>query len=330
MCVGRIFRLAKPCTSVDTTSEERFRLLIAFQGFNAEHQWHNVREVWQQWRSDSLEFLRQDVPRLILLLLVYAALIWLLRFVTKRIRRLSKREGLPSAVRAQQLNTLAAVIKGTGTFILVFVALIQILKLVGISVEPLLASAGIVGLAIGFGAQTLVHDVINGFLILLENQYDVGDGVKIAGVQGTVENMTLRRTVLRDADGTVHTVPNSEIKIVSNMTRDWTQVSIHVSAAYNESSDKVISTLKEVAEEVWNDPSLHDMLVSVPEVPGIDRVTGQEVDYLLLAKTRPGKQLQVTREFRRRIKECFQKNNIQPGGPGRMYVVDVKGVPGQN
>jgi len=305
-------------------------LLIAFQDFSPVHQWHNVREVFYQWRSDSLDFLREDVPRLIFILIVYVTLIWVLRIVSKRIRRLSRREGLPSGVRAQQLATLAAVINGTGTFVLIFLALIQILGILKINVGPLLASAGIVGLAIGFGAQTLVHDVINGFLILLENQYDVGDGVKIAGVQGTVENMTLRRTVLRDADGAVHTVPNSEIKIVSNMTRDWTQVSIHVSAAYSESSDKVISTLREVAQDVWNDPSLHDMLVSVPEVPGIDRVTGQEVDYLLLAKTRPGKQLQITREFRRRIKECFQKNNIQPGGPGRMYVVDVSGVPGQS
>lgn len=310
--------------------EGALALLIAFQDFNPAHQWHSVQEVWQQWRSDSLEFLRQDVPRLIFILIVYAILISVLRIVTKRIRRLSKREGLPSGVRAQQLATLAAVINGTGTFVFIFLALIQILGVLQINVGPLLASAGIAGLAVGFGAQTIVHDVINGFFILLENQYDVGDGIRIAGVQGTVENMTLRRTVLRDADGTVHTVPNSEIHIVSNMTRDWTQVTLHVSAAYSEPSDKVISTLKEVAQDIWNDSSFNDLLVSVPEVPGIDRVSGQEVDYLLLAKTRPGKQLAVTRELRRRIKECFQKNNIQPGGPGRMYVVDVSGVPGQS
>jgi small conductance mechanosensitive channel len=294
------------------------------------HQLHNVREVIEQWRSDSLDFLRQGAPRLLFIFFVYALLIWVLRIISKRIRRLSKREGLPSGVRAQQLATLASVVNGAGTFVIIFLALIQSLNVIGLNVGPLLASAGIVGLAVGFGAQTLVHDVINGFLILLENQYDVGDGVRIAGVQGTVENMTLRRTVLRDADGTVHTVPNSEIKIVSNTTRDWTQVSLHISAAYTEPSDKVISTLKEVAQEIWNDDSYRPLLVSLPEVPGIDRVTGQEVDYLMLAKTRPGKQLQVTRELRRRIKECFQKNKIQPGAPGRMYVVDVSGVPGQS
>lgn len=305
-------------------------MIALLQAFNPVHQWHNFREVVEQWRSDSLEFLRQDAPRLLLILIVYGALIWLLRLVTKRIHRLSQRQGLPSGVRSQQLATLAAVINGSGTFVFIFLALIQTLGVLQINVGPLLASAGIVGLAIGFGAQTLVKDVINGFFILLENQYDLGDTVRLAGVQGTVEIMTLRRTVLRDIDGTVHIIPNSEIKIVSNTTRDWTQVSLHISAAYTEPSDKVINTLKEVAQEVWNDPSLHDMLVSVPEVPGIDRVTGQEVDYLMLVKTRPGSQLQVTREFRRRIKECFQKNNIHPGGPGKMYVVDVSGVPGKS
>lgn len=293
------------------------------------HQWHNFQEVWLQWRSDSLEFLRQDVPRLVFILIVYAFLIWGLRSLTKRIRLLSKKEGLPSGVRAQQLATMASVIRGSGTFVLIFLALIQILGALQINVGPLLASAGIAGLAIGFGAQTMVKDVINGFFILLENQYDVGDSVRIAGVQGTVENMSLRRTVLRDADGTVHTIPNSEIKIVSNTTRDWTQVSLQISAAYTENSDRVIGLLKEIAQDVWNDSTLRETLVSVPEVPGIDRVNGQEVDYLMLVKTRPGKQLQVTRELRRRIKDCFQQNNVQPGGPGKMYVVDVAGVPGR-
>ena len=304
--------------------------MIALQDLNPANQLHNVREIWGQWRTDSLDFLRQDVPRLVFILIVYAALIWILRLVTRRIRHISKKEGLPSGVRSQQLATLASVVNGTGTFVFIFLALIQVLGVLQINVGPLLASAGIVGLAVGFGAQTLVHDVINGFLILLENQYDVGDGVKISGVSGTVEKMTLRRTVLRDADGTVHTIPNSTIQIVSNMTRDWTQISLHVSAAYSEPSDKVISTLKEVALDIWNDASFRDMLVAEPEVPGIDKVSGQEVDYLMLAKTRPGKQLPVTRELRRRIKECFQKNNIQPGAPGRMYVVDVTGIPGQS
>jgi moderate conductance mechanosensitive channel len=288
------------------------------------HQWHSFKEVLQQWRSDSLEFLRQDAPKIIIVLLISFVLLWFLRLITNRLQNASKHHALPSRIRAQQLGTLAGVIRGVGIFLICFSALIQILGTLNIDVKPLIASAGVVGLAIGFGAQTLVKDVINGFFILLENQYDIGDTVKLSTVQGVVESMSLRRTVLRDGDGTVHTVPNSEIHIVSNLTRDWTQVSLHVSAAYNEDSDKVIKVLREAANEVWNTPEMRDNMVSPPEVPGIEKVSGQEVDYLMLVKTRPGKQFPVTREMRRKIKECLQRNNIQPGGPGRVFVVDAE------
>ncbi len=137
-----------------------------------------------------------------------------------------------------------------------FVAAMQILPLLNVDVGPLLASAGIVGLAIGFGAQTLVKDVINGFFILMENQFDVGDVVKISGVSGTVEHLTLRRTVLRDGDGTLHNVPNSEIKVVSNLTRDWTQTALHVAVSYQENSDRVIALLKQVGAGLGTIPNI--------------------------------------------------------------------------
>jgi moderate conductance mechanosensitive channel len=304
---------------------------FAFSDLNAlmpTQQWHNVPEVLHQWRSDALEFLRQDAPKILVVLIISLVLLWMLQVITRRLRIVSK-HGLATGMRAQQLNTLAGVIGGVGMFVILFSATIQILGVLNIDVKPLIASAGVVGLAIGFGAQTLVKDVINGFFILLENQYDVGDVVRVGGVQGTVENMTLRRTVLRDADGSVHTVPNSEIKIVSNMTRDWTQVALHIAVDYSENSDRVVRILGEITLEIWNDGDYRDFLVSQPEVPGIERVTGTEVDYVMLVKTRPGKQAIVTRELRRRIKECFQKNEIKPGGPGKMYVVEATGVPGK-
>ncbi len=298
-------------------------------GLMPRQQWHSISEVLQQWRSDGLEFLHQDAPRIVVILIISLVLLWILRAVTHRLRALTKRQAFPTGLRAQQLNTLAGVISGVGIFVILFGALIQILGVVNIDVKPLIASAGVVGLAVGFGAQTLVKDVINGFFILLENQYDVGDTVRVGGVQGTVENMTLRRTVLRDADGTVHTVPNSQIAIVSNMTRDWTQVTLHVATDYNEDTDRVVKALRDVAAEVWNDPGYRDALVSQPEVPGIDRVSGNEIDFIMLVKTRPGKQFPVTRELRRRIKECLQKNGIKPSGAGKMYVIDATGVPGK-
>ena len=202
-------------------------------------------------------------------------------------------------------------------------ASLQILPLLGINMGPLLASAGIAGVAIGFGAQTLVRDFINGFFILVENQYDIGDVVKIAGVSGKVESMTLRRTVLRDADGTVHSVPSSQIAVVSNLTRDWTQLAMTISVAYNVDSDKVIKLLQEVGGELASDPDYSDKIVAKPEVPGIEKVSGSEIEYLMLVKTKPGAQDLVRRELRRRIKACFEKNKIEPGNPNRVYVLDT-------
>jgi len=208
-------------------------------------------------------------------------------------------------------------------FGIVFVAALEVLFLLGLNLAPMLASAGIAGLAIGFGAQALVHDFINGFFILLENQYDIGDVVKIAGVKGAVEHMSLRRTVLRDEDGTVHFVPNSAIQIVSNTTRDWSQLALRVMVAYSEPSDKVVKLLRDVGEEVRQDPAFADDIVSDVDVPGLDRVGNGEAEYLMLVKTRPNKHFGVSRELRRRIKESFEKNGVHAAGPGRVYVMDM-------
>jgi small conductance mechanosensitive channel len=275
------------------------------------------------WGDDTFDFIRHEVPRVIGVLIIAFILTRLLKLASRHLAELSNRGGLSSALRAQQLRTLSSVIYSVGIFIIMFLAALQVLPLLGINMGPLLASAGIAGLAIGFGAQTLVHDFINGFFILVENQYDIGDTIKIGTVQGAVEDMTLRRTVLRDDNGSVHTVPNGEIRIVTNLTRDWTQLPLHISVAYGADSDQVIKLLKEVGEEVANDPRYAEMIVAKPDVPGIERVSGSEVDYLLLVKTRPGSQYAVSRELRRRIKACFEKNHIEPGNPNRWYVVDA-------
>jgi len=188
---------------------------------------------------------------------------------------------------------------------------------------PLLASAGIAGLAIGFGAQALVHDVINGFFILVENQYNVGDVIRIANVKGTVEAMTLRRTVLRDADGTLHTVPNSQITVVSNATRDWAQITLHIATAYDENTDRIVKLLREVGSELRNDPDFADLIVAEPEVPGIERVSAGEVDYLMIVKTLPGTaQYAVSRELRRRVKACFEQQGVKPPATAHVYIMD--------
>ena len=288
------------------------------------------RRLISDWHEDLAYWLRHGLPRVLVILVVAFVLTRLLRLFTEKLQEFSKREELPSRIRAQQLRTLAAVIQSVGGFVIFFFALLQILPIFSVDVKPFLASAGIVGLAIGFGAQTLVHDVINGFFIVIENLYDIGDVVKIAGVQGTVEQMSLRLTVLRDDSGTVHSVPNSAIQIISNMTRDWAQVALHVSVDYSESSDRVIQLLKEVGNEIQNDPEYGPLIIGQPEVPGIERVSGSEVDYLIVAKARPGKQYAVRRELRRRIKACFEQNKIKAGAPNRMYVMDAPPASAQN
>ena len=280
-------------------------------------------EVLNDWGDDAFYFLRHQVPRIVAILLVAFVLSRLLKLVAKHFSELGNRQNLPSYVRSQQIRTLSSVIYSIGLFVILFIAAMQILALLGVNMGPLLASAGVAGIAIGFGAQTLVKDFINGFFILAENQYAIGDTVKIAGVQGVVENLTLRRTVLRDADGTVHTVPSSDIQVVSNLTRDWTQVNLQVSVAYAVDSDKVIGLLKQVGDDLAHDPPFANMIVATPEVSGIDKVSGNAVEYLMTVKTTPGSQYAVRRELQRRIKAAFERNQIEPADPSRVIVAGI-------
>ena len=275
----------------------------------------------RDWRGDTMNFFRYGAPKVLVIILGAYVLIKILRRFAQKSADLHIRK-LPPGIRVQQVRTVTSVFTSVGVFAIVFVAILMVLSVFNLNLGPMLASAGIAGLAIGFGAQTLVHDFINGFFILLENQYDLGDVVRIAGVKGTVERMSLRNTVLRDEDGTVHIVPNSSIQIVSNATRDWSQLALRVVVAYGEPSDKIVRLLIEVGEAVRHDPAFSDDVVSDIQVPGIDRIGNGEAEYLVLIKTRPNKQWAVSRELRRRIKECFEKNNVQTAGPGRVYVID--------
>ncbi len=279
-----------------------------------------VSRVFDDWGDDAFNFLRHQAPKILAVLVIAFILTRLLRLVLHHLGKLGDRDDEQSAFRSQQFRTLSGVAYSIGILVITSIAGMQILALLGVNMGPLLASAGVAGLAIGFGAQTLVKDFINGFFILAENQYDIGDTVRIAGVQGVVENMTLRRTVLRDADGTVHTVPSSEIKVVSNLTRDWTQINLKVSVAYSAPSDRVTALLKQTAEDLAKDPNFAELIVSEPQVHGIDKVTGSTVDYLLSVKTKPGSQDAVRRELQGRIKLCLETNNIEPGDHNRLTI----------
>jgi small-conductance mechanosensitive channel len=285
-------------------------------------QTENLPALLRDWRQDTMEFVHHSLPKLVVIVAGAFLLSRAWRAIVRRIATLQEKK-LPPGLREQQVRTVASVITSVGVFVILFGAILQALPLFNLDLRPLLASAGIAGLAFGFGAQTLVKDFINGFFILLENQYDIGDSVRIAGVKGVVEAMSLRHTTLRDDDGTVHTVPNSQITIVSNMTRDWSQLAMKVVVAYSEPSERIVKLLQEVGEELRHDPNFADDIVGEIQVPGIDRIGNGEAEYLMLVKTRPNKQYAVSRELRRRIKECFHQQNVQTAGPGRVYVMDL-------
>jgi small-conductance mechanosensitive channel len=283
--------------------------------------WHDLFRL-NNWYEDLFVLIHDKLPKILVTVVIAIVLIRLLNIVSRRLARVNQSNLVTSSVRAQQLHTISSIIRSFGLTTIVFFAVVTVLFDLGIHVGPLLASAGIAGVAVGFGAQTLVHDVLNGFFILVENWFDVGDVIKIGVFQGSVEMLTLRRTVLRDADGSVHTIPNSTITAVTNMTRDWTQVAMHVAVDYKENSDRIIELLQQLGAEIRNDERFRDSIVADPLVPGIDRMTANEVDYLMLVKTRPGQQYAVSRELRRRIKDCFERNNIRPGGQNRFFVLD--------
>jgi small-conductance mechanosensitive channel len=277
--------------------------------------------IWHNWHDYLVAWTRDKAPKLLVILVLAFLFVRLLNLITRKLVALSEKGPTRGAVRTQQVKTLTGVIRSVGVFLIVFFTGMSMLKdAFNINIEPLLASAGIAGLAIGFGAQTLVKDVINGFFILVENQYEVGDVIRAAGVSGAVEEITMRRTTLRDGDGTLHIVPNSAIQIVSNTTRDWSQVTLHVPADYSENSDRVVALLEQVAADFYHDARFKDDMVSAPQVPGIERVRGNEVDYLMLVKVRPGKQYGVARELRRRIKAAFEQNNVKAGAPTQVVI----------
>jgi small conductance mechanosensitive channel len=290
------------------------------------HTWHDLFRL-NVWYEDIFVLVHDKFPKIFITIVIAFVLIRILNMVSERLARVNQANLTTSSVRVQQLHTISSIVRSFGLTAIVFFTVVTILFDLGIHVEPLLASAGIAGLAVGFGAQTLVHDVLNGFFILVENWFDIGDVIKIGAFQGSVETLTLRRTVLRDADGSVHTIPNSTITAVTNMTRDWTQVAMHVAVDYKENSDRVIELLQQLGAELRSDERFRDAIVADPMVPGIDHVTGNEVDYLMLVKTRPGEQYAVSRELRRRIKDCFEKNEIQPGGQNRFFVLDSSTPP---
>lgn len=240
---------------------------------------------------------------------------WVVRWLEKFV---PQKDPLQAAEAKKRANTLGNILRHALLILFFLVGTLMILGELGIQVAPLLATAGIGALAIGFGAQSLVKDVISGFFIILENQYRIGDVIEVAGVSGLVESVGLRSTVLRDLEGRVHTVPNGEIKIVSNLSKEWARSVLDVPISYQEDVDEVIRLLSQVGKEMEAQEPYKSALLEPFQILGLEQFGDSRLIIRMTVKTAPLKQWEVGRELRRRIKARFDEKGIQMPLPHRV------------
>lgn len=211
----------------------------------------------------------------------------------------------------QRVHTLTDVLFRTAVIVALGIAGLIILSHAGFDITPVLAGAGVVGLAVGLGAQTLFRDTLNGFFIVLENQYAKGDVVTVAGIHGRVEDVNLRRTLLRDLDGTLHSVPNSQVATASNHTRQWSRVHLNLAFALSEDADRVIGLIDRVGQELAADPAFAPRITSAPRAVWVDGLGGGSVQVKVLGDTQAGAQWEVASELRRRLQKAFLAERVE-------------------
>jgi small-conductance mechanosensitive channel len=271
--------------------------------------------------------------RVLLILLVAYVVVRLARRVIKRVVRrletgdsgsrietLRRRTGLalldssdemPNARRIQRAQTIGVVLRSVVSAVVWTIALLTALGELGINLAPLIAGAGVVGVALAFGAQTIVRDFLTGLFMLIEDQYGVGDVIDTGVAIGTVEGVSLRTTRLRDFDGVVWHVPNGEIKRVGNQSQQWSRCLLDIPVAYDTDVRTATDVIKRVADELWRDPDYKSVILAEPEVWGVEELAGDRLLIRVVAKTRPREQWTVSRQLRARIKAAFDEAGIE-------------------
>jgi small conductance mechanosensitive channel len=269
------------------------------------------------------EFALGHGTRLLAILLIALFLIRLLRILTRRLITAASNESATrvARMRERQTRTLAGIIYSGGTAVIIIVAALTALPEFGFNITPVAAAAGLASLSVGFGAQHVVRDFINGFLTIFEDQYVVGDIVRIGDVVGRVEHLTLRRTVVRDPQGALVTIPNGEITKVANLSRDWGQLFLDAVVASDQPLDEALNALEAVAAEFRADPSWSPMLVDGPRVLGVESLASNGTTVRLQVRTAPTRQDDVARELRRRMQIELAGRGIQLGGVQRMQLL---------
>ena len=261
-----------------------------------------------------IEWLKLHGGRIILVIVIAAIVYYILqRLIPRFIGRtvMLRMEGKPEVEIKKRSKTIGNVIRGTLGFVIGLVVLFTVLAEVGVHIGPALASLGILGLAVSFGAQSLVKDLINGLFILVENQYGIGDVVKVGSIAGLVEEVNLRRTILRDLDGVVHYIPNSEITIASNFTKEFSRVNMNISVGYGEDLDHVINVINRVCKAMASEKEWKEKIIKTPQVLRVDNLGDSGIEIKILGDTMPVAQWDVMGELRKRIKHEFDRENIE-------------------
>ena len=284
------------------------------------HDEHFLEHIEKGWQTALTNFVQYGVPKLVFAFLLAFLFETIVAFFVKRLHKRADHL-VGNAQRSAQLRTMAATLRATSYAVIGFYLLTQILGAIGVSLGPFIASAGVIGLGISFGAQSIFKDMLTGIFILIENQYSVGDTIRIAGLTGIVEDLSLRVTKLRDADGTVYIVPNSQITTVSNLSRDFAVGVLNVSVDAREDPDRVMKVLKDLATLVRKDEAFKDIVIDDPTILGVDKISGYEVIYPINVRVMVNQRDGVMRELRRRILLAFSKEKIAFGSSNSTLIV---------
>ena len=279
-------------------------------------------EFWETFATSLAHWLITELPSLIILFILLFVVLRISKFLVGKLKRLLVARTIyhtdePDLEAEKRLNTLMDIVRKGASMIIWTLFILIFLQKINIEIGPILAGAGIVGLAVGFGAQELVRDFITGFFILLENQIRTGDVAIINGTGGSVEKIELRTITLRDLSGVVHIFQNGKINTISNMTKGWSAMVFDIGVAYKEDLNQVMTIMKKVADELMNDPDFAPKILEPMEIFGLDSFGDSALVVKGRIKTRPIEQWAVGREYRKRLKEAFDLQRIEIPFPHR-------------
>ena len=271
---------------------------------------------WTELFKNGQNWLINELPGLLIALVLFFLAFKIIGFSLKKLKRTllnraDKNDKVDTVEAEKRILTLTSIIHGLIKIILWVIVVMIILQKFGLNIAPILAGAGIIGLAVGFGAQELVRDFISGFFIILENHIRSGDVAIINGTGGLVEKIEFRTTTLRDFSGVVHIFQNGKISDISNMTKDWSAMVFDIGVAYKENPQVVMDLMKQVGDELQNDPEFKDKIIEPMEIFGLDKFADSAIIIKARLKTKPIQQWAVGREYRKRLKYAFDQHNIE-------------------